>query len=223
MLFKLITLLFAVSLLANESVLPRETAAKRGATDGKKTAKPKADIRTLALDSCYATSGQKGIKPILSGTEAEPHARYFTAFLAANGGMGASNVFLVWGNNLSEVVEATGDVFLGGRSASKPARARVKKDGDKLWLVVYFGIAREKPPQWLVHAVESDGQTIRVRYSDTDFGKKGAGKPPPLAESRPYYLWVPLEAKERDVQALELFDTERDEVSFSRKVKVEDE
>jgi hypothetical protein len=76
-------------------------------------------VQTIPLDSVYSTNGQEKLKPVSRRLE-EPYGMDLEELYRNSQGMGASNIFLVRGDDLAAAVKATRRVFTGYRSADVP-------------------------------------------------------------------------------------------------------
>jgi hypothetical protein len=76
---------------------------------------------------------------------------------------------------------------------------------------VVLGAAGSDPPAWLVDSVERKGDVVRLGYRKREAKSK---------DRHPYLFWAPLGELEPGSYALELFDAEKKEVTFLRRVTV---
>ena len=178
------------------------------------------ETRNIPLESSYSTSGQKGLRLVGSGyflqddgtkKYLEPCGSELEAISREAGSVGASNVFLVRGNDIAGAVRATRWVFTGGRSADVSTLADAEAKQAPVWAVVYFGRAPSEPPVWLIRAVELKAKTMRVTFL------KRQGD---VRESQQYFAWIPLGNVEPGVYTLELFDAEKKDAVLVRRVTI---
>ncbi len=171
---------------------------------------PDEQPRGIALSSIYSTNGQEGLKPVKMRLE-EPYGHalqdIYREFQS-----GLSNVFLVRGSDITAAVKATRFALLGGRPGDVPIDPEDGSKGAPLWVVAYFGTMGSGPPGgWLVESVAWKGKTVRVKY---------LRRPSEARDSHQYLVWIPLGLPEPGSYAVELFDTQKQEVTLRRGVKV---
>jgi hypothetical protein len=167
--------------------------------------------RQIPLESIYSTTGQKGLKALKMRLD-EPQGQELQGIARGYRG-GASDVFLVRGKDIAAAVKAARQAFTAGQSADGPVIPDAASRAAPLWVVAYLGSAGSSPPAWLVHSVEVKGQMVRVTFR----------KPKRFGSTRdlhPYFLWVPLGKVEAGTYTLELFDADKEEVTFLRRVAV---
>jgi hypothetical protein len=170
------------------------------------------EARTIPLEAIYATNGQKGLKPVLRLFK-EPYGHDLNELFRSSA-MGASNLFLVRGEDLAAAVKGTRLVFTGGLPAERVVEGPNVPKAAPLWAVAYLGTAGSNPPMWLVQSVVLKGPTVRVTFR----------KEKPLSGStgdvHQYFVWIPLGQGTARTYTLELFDAEQQEVVLSRRVTV---
>jgi RNA polymerase sigma factor (sigma-70 family) len=194
------------------------TVGDPGAADKEKQGG--AEARVLPLDSLYGTTRQKQIQTVTAGFNFGPDGKkqyvkpygLYLELLQGGGRHGASNVFLVRGKDIGQAVQATWEVCARFARVDAPAVADRQAAQAPLWAVAFFGMAGSEPPEWLVKSVEVKAKTVRIRYT------KGQSR---TNDEHQYYLWVPLGRPGPGTFTLELFDTERNEVTLMRRVRVE--
>jgi hypothetical protein len=173
----------------------------------------KAGRRVIPLSSMYTTIYQhEGGLKLLSDNPKNDHAKVVTAMISECG-PGASNLFLVYAEDIKEAIAATKSVLFQRRSADKPASGA---DGEwkprAIWLVAYLGVFSSEPPGWIVDPVVHEGNTVRVPYwAQEDVSGRNA---------HPHFLWVPLGKVEPGKYELQLYDARRKEVTLFRRVVV---
>lgn len=161
----------------------------------------------IPLAKIYTTSGPKGTQRLEPGEKKTVEKRLRT-LLERNPGNGASNVFLVTGDDISTALSGTLKVFVGGQPADVPADDSEGKER-KYWVVAYFGYGAAR---WMIQAVTREGETFRV-----SFVKR---KPLEASSVEQYFAWVPVGQLEPGLYDLELFDAENKEITLIRKVRV---
>jgi hypothetical protein len=184
---------------------------KKEKSDEKQKA-DKAATKSIPLAKLYSTNGQEGVIHV-NHRVGEPHTLAFDAIYIKMEGMGASNIFLVYGDDLASAMSATLNVLDGLRSADTPARRDNAKTTKQLWLVAYFGSAGAGPPAWLIESVEQKGNHVRLTYSEPQ-GQEST------LDVHPYFVWVPLGSLESGDYALELFKVDATRPSMVRHVTV---
>jgi hypothetical protein len=170
------------------------------------------ETRKIPLESIYSTTGQKSLKPV-KGHHSEPYSNDLSQ-IRSGLRSGASNIFLVRGNNITQAIAATRRLFVGGGAADVPVLEGVGLEEGPLWLVTYFGSAGSKPSAWQVEPVEQKGKTIRVPFWKP--GRLGS-----TSDIHAYLVWIPLGELEEGAYTLELFDINQREVILMRRVLVE--
>jgi hypothetical protein len=173
--------------------------------------------REVPLSSVVSTSYQKGLQHAARGWKEsgyiEPYGRDLDKLYEKQGGQGASNVFLADAPDISGAVAATVSVMLGGRSTDRPATLnQPNPPRGSLWLVVYLGVYGSSPPQWIVDSATVESTKIRFAYH------RGGAE---TKDSYQYFYWVPLKTLPSGTYQLELFDTESNAVTLSRRVIVD--
>jgi hypothetical protein len=171
-------------------------------------------VRTIPLESCYATEGVSGCQHLRRGG-GEQYS-YDLGELFRDNRAGASNVVLVRGKDIAGAVKATRWTFTAGRRADTPVLSDpsdIASEPPPLWLVAYFGVGSSEPGFGRVQAAEVRGQTVRVAYS----------RARPNDQTRDvvhYYVWVPVGRAGAGTYALELFDADRKAATLLRRVAV---
>jgi hypothetical protein len=178
-----------------------------------KTDPPAEKVRTIPLESCYATEGVSGC-PHLKRV-GEPYS-FDLNELIRNNRTGASNVALVGGKDIAGAVKATRWTFAASHRADVPVRPNssdAKAEPLPLWLVAYFGMGPSNPGFGRVQAAEVRGRTVRVVYSRAPSNTA-------TDDDVHYYVWVPLGQAQAGIYTLELFDADRKDVTLLRRVAV---
>jgi hypothetical protein len=127
----------------------------------------------------------------------------------------ASNVFLVDAANEYDAINASASVLFGPFSADTAATVNAPdpKPGSH-WFVVYLGAGPSTPTWFLVESATVQGNTIRLIYS------KAAAATQITADIRRYYFWIPLGKLEPGTYIVELYDSNVNAVTLSRRVYV---
>jgi hypothetical protein len=181
------------------------------AIPGAEEAKMREEAKKILLGSIYSTSRQKGLKLVDQGQGDQAFRLQIRELQQQAVKMGASNVFLVRGDDIAAAVKATWKVFAGGYPATEPVSFDQQHKSEKLWLVAYLGVAGSVPPAWLVHEAQVQNNALRLVFqrsmSETD-------------DEHPYFVWVPIEPLKAQDYTVELFDKQRKEIILYRKVTV---
>jgi hypothetical protein len=129
---------------------------------------------------------------------------------------GLTNVFLVRGKDINEAVRAASSAmvgFSGGGGypvAPKEGEWPPATESRQLWLVAYLGAGHSGTNASVpIQSVEREGKTIRLAYCYRSNQNK---------DMMPYIFWVPLGEMEKGTYTLELFDTDKKEVTLLRRV-----
>jgi hypothetical protein len=202
------------SALGGGAVAPG-TSQDKGAIPPKQGKPPKMTAQKIPLEQVYSTNGQEGLIPVRLGTKA-PYDACLREMFRHSAGIGASNIFLVKGNDITEAITATATVIAGGNGAERPARGVPPHDEPtKCWLVAYLGMSESKPPAWAVVKVEKEGKTLRLYY----YGRQPPGHAP--EGKHHYFAWVPVGDLEAGRYDLELIEAGRRSLVLRRKVEVQ--
>jgi hypothetical protein len=177
------------------------------------------EVRTIPLEEIYASIEQAGMQRLRGGIIPQPDGtrRYAAPYgpdLQQIHPGGASNLFLVHGNDITEAVKATRLVYADGFSTYTPAAPQDGAPAAPLWLFTYFGRGGSVPPSWVIEAVEQRGQTVQVRF------RKNVAI---TRDLRAFMFLVPLGKLAGGTYTLELFDAEKMEVTLLRRVTVVEE
>ncbi|MCI0640780.1 MAG: hypothetical protein L0Y72_10715 [Gemmataceae bacterium] len=169
-------------------------------------------VRQIPLATVFSTNGQEGLQDPTTFVD-EKCVWFLNQIYFKTHGMGASNAFLVSGDDIGAAVRATSEVFLGGRPANRPAAPDDGKDHDVHWLVVYLGVDGSNPPAWLIKSVERQGRRIRLCY---EFPKVVYR----TKDIYQYFAWVPVGKLGAGIYDLEVFDVNKSHVSLQRRVEI---
>lgn len=190
-----------VYILPRSDLLPMSLGQEEGAA------------KSIPLSSVYGTSRQTGLKRIDlghrdGGFEVELRELYQAAIKT-----GASNLFLVCGEDLPSAVRATRDVFRGGRSVNRAVNADPEVPCGKYWFVVYIGISGSSPAGWRIDAIQVKGNRVQLRYTNA--------RPEIQSDDEfPYFVWVPLGSLNPGTYVLELHDEVESAPVLQRRVAV---
>ena len=165
------------------------------------------ELRKIPLNSIYTTSEQKGLKAVDEALRQS--SKPLEELIERSVTMGASNVFLVRGNDVAGAVQATRQVFTGS-SVDEPVPLDQRSEPDSFWVVAYFGISGSGEA-WLVRSVEVTGKEVRITF------KKGVSE---NNDEHPYFAWVPIGKLDPGTYTLELFDQRRQQATLVRRVVV---
>ncbi|MCI0638645.1 MAG: hypothetical protein L0Y70_06195 [Gemmataceae bacterium] len=169
-------------------------------------------VRQIPLASVFSTNGQDGLQDPTTFVD-EKCVWFLNQIYLKTHGMGASNAFLVSGDDIGAAVRATSEVFVGAGPADRPATPDDGKDHELHWLVVYLGVDGSNPPAWLIKSVERQGQRIRLCYE----------KPAVVFRTKDlhqYFAWAPLGKLGPGIYDLELFDVGKSHISLQRRVEI---
>ena len=167
-------------------------------------------VAEIPLTEIVTTSTQQGLKRFgeqIAGIEKESTEM---AMVASN--LGASNVFLVRGNDAKSAILATCRIFTAGRNVEYPVAADPNSNSDEYWLVAFMGCAGSSPPQWEVATVQKHGAAMRIVF-----------QPLPLESSQDvlaYFFWVPVGKLAKGQYRLELIRQEQEQPMLVRTVTV---
>jgi hypothetical protein len=124
-------------------------------------------------------------------------------------------VFLVRGKDINEAVRAASSAMVGFSGGGYPV---APKEGEwppptesrQLWLVAYLGSGPSGTNAAApIQSVEREGKAIRLAYRYRGNEHK---------DMMPYIFWVPLGEMEKGTYTLELFDTDKKELTLLRRV-----
>ncbi len=158
-------------------------------------------LEKIPLDSIYSTFSQKGLKNI---TDRE---NMYYEELMTKSKHGASNFFLVRGDDFSKAIEATHRVAVAGSIVDRITLE--EQPQGQVWMVVYWGIAGSSPPCWTIHSVERSEKTIRLRYRHHEDGGE-------TKDLHRYYAWVPPGELKAGKYNLEMWDEDNSERMLTR-------
>jgi hypothetical protein len=168
-------------------------------------------VKRIPLDSIFSTSRQKGLRLVDQGRGDEGFEFQIRELQQNAINTGASNIFLVRGDDIRSAVRATRDVFCGGRAVDEAVNSDPESKPRDYWLVAYLGVAGSDPPAWVVKSVEVKSKEIRLSYevavsvTDDEFA---------------YFVWVPLGELMPGQYKVELFDEKMAESILLRRVLV---
>jgi hypothetical protein len=167
---------------------------------------------TIPLEKVYMTSEQKGQNKNW-GDSLKNCQQQYDELEIGKAGMGASNLFLVNADSLSDAIIGTLRVHGLGFGVDAQIKPDEEKARQNSWLVVYLGCRPSAGPMWLAQGVEIKDHTIRFVYS----------APKPTIRGyiwNKYFYWVDLGALKPGAYSLELFDEGQKVVTLTRRVKV---
>jgi hypothetical protein len=199
------------------------------AGDKKEPAKPPAaeneKPHSIPMDSIYTTSDELGFKKRLRALFVEKDGSEKGVFSysydlkmirEASRSMGASNIFLVRGDDITAAVMSTRAVFATGDSADRAPDRNIQQKpikSEKHWLVVYLGIGWSEPPRWTFKAA-----TIHDRVLEFHYGKVKVKSV--SLDNIQYFYWVPLPPLQHGVFEAKLFDVDKGRTTLIRFVDV---
>lgn len=179
---------------------------------------PAGPARTIPLDSCYATFMGSGCQFIMRGGDKPPapeleelirHQRSFYR-----------DAFLVPGQDIAAAIKATPRAYTDTVQLDVPVPIDPNEGvAQPAWLHVNLGAGPSTPVTWQVHAVEVKGGSMRVVYSlwkPAGGGRRGGS----TDDIKHYIVWVPLSGISPGTYALELYDSDRKELTLERRVTI---
>jgi hypothetical protein len=183
-----------------------------------------AQPQTIPLGSIYTTGGQQGLQRVSAAFQSVPggpdkpiypYSYDLKVIFHFSQGMGASNIFLARGDDITQAIKSTRRTFVGGNSADEPAQPEIwsKITSNKFWLVVYLGMGYSTPPKWLYQSATIQGKTIEFQYSRPKYSAWSA-------DGIQYFYWLPLPELQAGVYELRLFDGDERRPTLTRWVSV---
>ena len=175
---------------------------------------PRDAVRRVAADQIYSSTEQTGLRKF-PAWEKKGTKEWISEILKAGDRNGASNVFLVHGNDIEEAIWPSYQVICEGYGAET---AHSPDDSiSPVWLVAYLGKHLINPEEWEVESVTVEGRQIRLKYGRPN-GKEWR---PSVQWLSPYYYWAPLPKLAPGVYSVELYDASEKAITLLRRVKVE--
>jgi len=174
----------------------------------------------IPLDSMYATMWQKPMHHVVAAYKLYPDGKKVPSYPYSfhlneirQWPLGASNVCLVCGKDITEAIQSTLVALACGADTSvyHDPNSKCKK----LWIVANLGVASSVPTKWVVNSVTIHKQTIRVNYTEPE----ESGRMPSTCDLRQYLLWAPLGELPAGTYTLELYDAEQRRVTVLRSVR----
>ncbi len=175
--------------------------------------KAKVETKKIPVELIYSTSRQKGLKLLDQGQSDEGFEFQMRELQQHAIKTGASNIFLVRGDDIRAGVRATWAVFCAAHSVDYAVNADPESKSQKYWLAAYLGVAGSSPPAWLVDSVQIKGNQVVVRY-------KAAANEIQSDDEHPYFVWVPLGGLMAGTYSLELFEQTKGQTVLQRRVTV---
>jgi hypothetical protein len=169
--------------------------------------------KKIPIESIFSTATQKGTQRVDHGQGYEGFRFELRELYRRSSRIGASNVFLVRGNEIGAAVKATLRVFDAGVSADQPVSPNLQRTSEQIWCVAFFGLAGSSPAAWQVRSVELRGKELRVVYRD-HLDEAGTD------DVHAYSVWIPLGQIAAGTYSLQLFDETRQHISLARAVVV---
>jgi hypothetical protein len=180
-------------------------------------------LSSIPLSSILSTSGQEEMQGTTSAVrmidgEKEyvvPTGEALQRFFEVTKGNGATNIFLVDAPNDVSAIAVSATVFAGYRSVGVPVTLNQSNPPrGNHWLVVSLGVAGSSPTRWLVDSVTVNQGKIRFSYHKNAIGIS-------TADIHNYFYWVPLGTCDYGVYYLELYETNLEAVTLSRRVEIQ--
>jgi hypothetical protein len=169
-------------------------------------------VERVPLKSMFVSFDQEGGPTIVESVKDKP----FDGLVEDVGRQmrsGASNLFLVRGGDIEELVAGSRGVLVGGDTADRAVSARAKSS-PKCWLVAFLGRGPSGPPVRDVRSVERRGAVVRLAVGRPKL--HGGNK-----DKIPYLVWAPLGKLPAGTYTLELVNDGEKEPSLVRRVRVE--
>src|SRR5579864_5350508 len=114
-------------------------------------------------DQIHTTCDEHASK-YLSYGDGHPVHRIFTQMMGSLRA-GASNVFLVRGDDIVAAMTATHRIFGRGKAATEAVEPDENTKSDRLWFGAFLGIAGSSPPHWEVKSIQIHDKRIRLTYA----------------------------------------------------------
>jgi hypothetical protein len=179
---------------------------------------------SIPKDQIYTTSGEPGFKKQLvalfrrdkDGREKGEYPYSYDLKMIEKVGMGASNVFIVRGEEIKDAVSATRLVFDRGVGAEEPRKYDAEDQeivSKRYWLVIYLGTFGSEPPVWQFKSMSISDRTIEFAYS----------KIKPRIHTHDvwrYFYWIQLGQLRAGTYELRLVDSDKKRLSLIRYVDV---
>ena len=179
--------------------------------------------RSIGPDVVYSTSPEEGLKKqvlaVFMRTDGKrdipvyPYSFHLKMIQMEAGGMGASNVAIVNGDNITDAIKATRWLFTGGMTADKPGHTDEGKKSNNFWLVAYLGTGWSTPPKWRYDSTVVEGKSIEFRFKSSKANLISG-------DSILYFYWVPLGPMNPGTFELSLVDTDRGRATLVRSVEI---
>jgi hypothetical protein len=195
-----VTLLLLVGLLAIPSLFCTTERAFAGEWKG------------IPIERMWSTTGQKNVRQLHKGspdTIGRELAQIYEKLP-----MGASNIFLVQGEDIRAAARATRRALINYQPVHAPVYPDDEAKVDQLWVLVYFGSAGSTPPRWVLRGASEKEDTIRIGFEEP---KREGGGTDDLSQ---YFAWVPITKQSPGTLMLELYDVEKKEVVLMRRVTI---
>jgi hypothetical protein len=182
-----------------------QPAAEESAPKPQSPADPSKRIREIPFADVYYT--YNSIRP--SPPEMK-RARLPEDFRATCQHLGASNIFLVRGDDINQAVLATRLAVLSGFGVDAPLKPKLH-DSRTLWLAVFLGVGGSSPPEWIVKSITHEDMRLRFVY-EVGFAE--------TLDLCPYLFLARLGELEAGEYALELYDDRYKEPRLVRRVRI---
>lgn len=171
----------------------------------------KVQAKQVPLKSVHSTSDQEGLQRVRRGEGSKGYQNQLEELYQRSIRMGASNVFLARGDDITAAVLAAWEVFTHGIPADKPVSADYPPKSEEMWLVAYLGVSGSSGPAWRVQSVEVSSTDIRLTYTHPGSGAQ---------DLHPYYYWAPVGRLAPGTYKLQLFDADQKQVTLMRRIRV---
>ncbi|MCI0742409.1 MAG: hypothetical protein L0Y72_25535, partial [Gemmataceae bacterium] len=159
-------------------------------------------MEKIPLSSIYASNGQENLKQI-GFTDDLPFQDTIESFQKLKPGV--SNLFLARARDVNGAFEAALSFQVW-----PPSVGRKEGEQAQVWLIAYFGRAPSDPTRWIIESVEYNQAKIVLNFSEV--AKIGIRS----ADSRPYFVLVPLKTVPQGKCQLELRNAGTGAVTLAR-------
>lgn len=176
---------------------------------------------SVPLSEVVTTSRQAGMRHVkkefaVQGVNAPESAKTINRLAGIlNSSGGASNLFLVDAEDITDAIRASSNGIVSSHSAQVPASLNGTSAGKgSYWLVANLGVGPGSPDRWIVDEITVSGNTVRLSYQQPEPGIR-------TSDMLSYYFWAPLGKLEPGTYQVELYDADEKAVTLMRRVVVE--
>jgi hypothetical protein len=173
------------------------------ATTSSQVGDKRPEMQEIPLGSVYSGSRQKDLV----------HTGHLEPLFRDTPFRGASNIFLVGGDDIKQAMLATRHVLLAGSSGRIIANPPDAPQPKSVWMFAYFGIGPSEPPAVLIDSVKHGAKIVRLNFSLPE-------RQSTTADAVAYCYWAPLGEVPKGRYTLELYDINLKEVMLMRCVEI---